>query len=245
MRVELPKYFDALPMSPLTEENIQKELPDSAQGAYLLFLDDTLVYVGKTDAQAGFRSRLGRHLNNVRHRKNLDPDRVMFKAVRIFVFSNFDLEAMLIEEYTKHRGARPTWNYSGFGSNDPGRNREGQKPANFDLDYPVDIDREVSILSPGEHELMAVALALKSALPYLFRYETGDGTWRTGHADMRGKKIILPDGPLTTRTVLHLILDQLPADDGWRVTILPNRVILYPEEEGVSYKGQQESLRKS
>ena len=108
----------------------------------------------------------------------------------------------------------------------------------------MDIDREVDILRPGEHELMTVVLALKSALPYLFRYETGDGTWRSGHADMRDKKIVLPPGPLTTRAVLELILDKLPAGQGWRATVLPNRVILYPEEDGVVYRGQQEVLQK-
>ena len=56
MRTELPKYFDALAAEPLIEANIAK-IPQNAQGAYMLFLDGALVYVGKTDAQAGFRAR--------------------------------------------------------------------------------------------------------------------------------------------------------------------------------------------
>jgi len=124
MRTELPKYFDALAAEPLIEAYISK-IPQNAQGAYMLFLNGVLVYVGKTDAQAGFRSRLSRHFHNIQHRKNLNPLDVGFKAIRIFVFSN--LETMLIEEAEKKLG-RPAWNFSGFGSNDPGRNRENRSP---------------------------------------------------------------------------------------------------------------------
>lgn len=242
MRRELPLYFDAMDASPLTEENIRSEVTDRAQGAYLLYLRDELVYVGKTDSQAGFRSRLSRHLKFVSHRRNIDPADVRFKAVRIFVFSNFDLEAMLIDEYTKRGGARPVWNYSGFGSNDPGRNREGQEPADFDLEFPVDIDREVDFLPPGEHSLLEAVLTLKANLPYIFRYGTGGAHWRRGHGVMADARVEVPEGPITTRRALTMVLDGLP--DDWRATVLPNRVILYPEKEDAEYPGQLEALRK-
>lgn len=242
MRAELPKYFDSLRETPLTEENVRGAIPDGAQGAYLLFLKGTLVYIGKTDSKAGFRNRLVRHLNFVRHRRNIDPANVTFKAVRIFVFSNFDLETMLIEEYTKQGEARPVWNYSGFGSNDPGRRREGQDPAIYDLEYPVDIDEKVPFLDPGEHKLLSAALILKNNLPYIFRYDTGGAHWSKGHELMRERTIIVPEGPMTTRKALILFLDALP--EGWRATVLPNRVILYPEKEGASYPGQVEALSK-
>jgi hypothetical protein len=243
MRGQLPNFFATLQSESLIPENISK-IPERAQGAYLLFLDETLVYVGKTDAQAGFRNRLTRHSFNIQHRKNLDPTRISFKAVRIFVFSTFDLETMLIEEYTLHHGLRPVWNVSGFGSNDPGRNREDQQPAQFDLDYPLDIDREVSLLSPGEHSLIALVLALKNHLPYIFRYETGGsgaGAWRLGHPDMVDKTISIPAGPITTRLLIQLILKALPIE--WQATVLPNRVILYRENR--TYRAQVEVLRRS
>lgn len=242
MRAELPKYFDAMPETSLTEENVRGGIPDGAQGAYLLFLKGSLVYIGKTDSKAGFRNRLLRHLNFVHHRRNIDPTDVTFKAVRIFVFSNFDLETMLIEEYTKQREARPVWNYSGFGSNDPGRRREGQDPAVYDLEYPVDIDEEVPFLDPGEHKLLEAVLTLKNSLPYIFRYDTGGAHWTKGHQLMRNPTIQVPKGSMTTRKALRLILGALP--NGWRATVLPNRVILYPEDEGASYPGQVEVLSK-
>ncbi|MEX1179751.1 MAG: GIY-YIG nuclease family protein [Cucumibacter sp.] len=242
MRTELPKYFDAMSASPLTLENLNRMIPNQAQGAYFLFLENSLVYIGKTDAEVGFRSRLLRHLNNVRHRHHLDPEQVRFKAVRIFVFSNFDLETMLIDEYAKREGGRPVWNYSGFGSNDPGHRRESQDPAKFDLQYSVDIDREVAFLPAGEHPLMSALLALKNELPYLLRYDTGEeGTWRTGHVDMIDKMIVVPQRVLTTRLVLTLILDSLP--EGWQVSALPGRVILYKED--TTYGSLLEVLRKA
>jgi Eco29kI restriction endonuclease len=238
MRQELPKYFDQLSSELLTLENIS-EIPANAQGAYMLFLRETLVYIGKTDAEAGFRNRLTRHLNNVQHRKNLDPGDVRFKAVRIFVFSNFDLETMLIKEYEKRFG-RPIWNFSGFGSNDPGRNRESQTSAKFDCDYPVDIDRRIDFIDPGEYELLRAILELKSGLPYLFRYDTQGRHYRHGHPEMESKKVTIPI-ERTTRTILEIILSSLPL--GWQATVLPNRVILYKEKQ--DYAEQVEVLRRS
>ncbi|MBM2711061.1 GIY-YIG nuclease family protein [Mesorhizobium caraganae] len=242
LRAELPKYFDDMAASALTEENVRAQIPDGAQGAYLLYLRDALVYIGKTDSKAGFRNRLIRHLNFVQHRRNLDPVDVRFKAVRIFVFSNFDLEAMLIEEYTRHRGARPVWNYSGFGSNDPGRRREGQDPAVYDLEFPVDIDQEVPFLKPGAQPLLSAMLALKDGLPYIFRYDTAGEHWSRGHHLMRDRMVTVPEGRMTTRLALKLFLGALP--DGWRATVLPNRVILYPERDDAIYPGQVEALFK-
>lgn len=243
MRDQLPAFFAALPAEPLSPDAVQR-IPEGAQGAYLLYLDETLVYVGKTDAQAGFRERLTRHARSVRHRRGLDPARITFKAARIFVFSTFDLETMLIEEFTRLEGQRPAWNFSGFGSNDPGRNREDQKPAPFDSEFPIDIDREVAILPPGTHDVLEAVMALKAGLPYLLRYEsdgTGRGAWRGGHRDMMFRTITVPEGPVSTRALFNLILAALPG--GWQVTVLPSRVILYREKR--DYRAQVEALRRT
>jgi hypothetical protein len=238
MRTELPKYFDALAAESLIEANIAK-IPQNAQGAYMLFLNDALVYVGKTDAQAGFRSRLSRHFHNIQHRKYLNPGDVGFKAIRIFVFSNFDLETMLIEEAGKKLG-RPAWNFSGFGSNDPGRNRENQEPAKFDTDYPVDIDRSIDFIEPGTHKLLDVIFRLKDGLPYLFRYDTGGRNYRSGHPEMEIGDVIIPIGNITTRSVINAIVANLSPN--WQVTVLPNRIILY--KENITYAQQIERIRR-
>ena len=73
--------LDATNLAPIPEE----------QGIYELFLDDgsgpRLVYVGKTDAEAGLLSRLTRHSKKIQHRIGLTPASVLFKAVRVFVFT--------------------------------------------------------------------------------------------------------------------------------------------------------------
>lgn len=243
MRDQLPAFFAALPAEPLSPEAVAR-VPEGAQGAYLLYLDGALVYVGKTDAQAGFRERLIRHARSVQHRRGLDPDRITFKAARIFVFSTFDLETMLIEEFTRLEGTRPAWNFSGFGSNDPGRNREDQKPAPFDGEFPIDIDREVTLLAPGTYDVLEAIMALKAGLPYLLRYEsdgTGGSAWRGGHRDMMFRTITVPEGPVSVRLLFTLILAALPP--GWQVTVLPSRVILYRETR--DYRAQIEVLRRA
>ncbi len=240
MRASLPAYFDDLTAVPLVPENIM-EIPPQAQGAYLLLLNGTIVYVGKTDAQAGFRYRLIRHFNNIQHRKKLDPKEVSFKAVRVFVFNMFDLETMLIEEYTRTANLRPIWNTSGFGSNDPGHRREGQDPAIFDVRHPIDIDREITAVEPGTHDVLFVLLQLKSALPYLLRFEY-DGPkksdWRYGHADMRDTKVTIHPGPQTARSILQRCLGAMGG--AWQATVLPGRLILYKEK--LSYPSQIEAF---
>jgi hypothetical protein len=146
---------------------------------------------------------------------------------------------MLISEYEKRSG-RPIWNFSGFGSNDPGRNRESQASAKFDLDYPVDIDRKIEFIEPGEYELLRAILQLKASLPYLFRYDTQGRHYSRGHPEMESKKIVIPEEP-TIRTILQMILSSLPPD--WQATVLPNRVILYKEKH--DYAEQVDVLRRS
>jgi hypothetical protein len=113
-------------------------VPD-AQGVYQLLLNDDIVYIGKTDGEAGLKQRLSRHCYTVLHRKNLSTLDVTFKAIRVFVFTAIDLETQLIRHYSRPKVA---WNNSGFGSNDPGRNRDDTalNSQSFDALYPIDID---------------------------------------------------------------------------------------------------------
>ena len=245
LRDELPDVIARVDVAPLTLEAIAA-VPERAKGAYVLFENGHPVYAGKTDTRHGFRSRLARHHNTIQHRIGLDPATVGFKAVRIMVFSNFDVEAILIDELRRKDATALAWNFSGFGSNDPGHNRETQEPAEFDQRRPVDIDRPLDFLTAGKLiGALELAIAVKEGLPYLFRYETdlnekGRPKRHTvGHVDFReAAPITLPDGPITTRSALELLLRVLP--DGWRATVFPDRVILYREK--VRYRFAREFL---
>ena len=168
LRIQLPRFFSAVAPAPLTSGNVAA-LPERAKGAYMLLLDGEPDYAGKTDTRHGFRDRLNRHSWTVQGRKGLDPVRMSFKAVRIMVFSAFDVEAILIAEMKKEGAGSLPWNNSGFGSNDPGKNRDGQQPADFDQWYPIDIDFPVDGLPAGEMSLSEFLRVVKGKLPYLIR----------------------------------------------------------------------------
>jgi hypothetical protein len=211
-----------------------------AQGVYQLFHDDELVYIGKTDAEAGLRTRLSRHASKIRDRPNL-TGRVSFKSVRILVFTAMDLETQLIKHY-RTVGA-VTWNGSGFGSNDPGREREttNKKPDGFDASYPISIDEPLIIdsLPPGVTVTVAAGLAaMKAALPYTLRYETlrnGNGRAMRGHphADLALTSFTVPAAPLTTRALMRAIVTSLGA--GWQATTFDSHVIVYKESRIYNY----------
>lgn len=110
------------------------EIPPDPQGAYLLFQRGKLVCVGKSDAEAGIRHRLGRHHKRVQVRENISPAEISFKARRICTFSVMDVEALL----TEYLGSNASpGNNSGFGPNDPGRKRDNQEPSKFDKLHPL------------------------------------------------------------------------------------------------------------
>lgn len=245
LRDELPGIIAVADAAPLTREAVNA-MPERAKGAYVLYEDGHPVYAGKTDTRHGFRSRLGRHFETVQSRVNLDPARLSFKAVRIMVFSNFDVEAILIKELRRQDETALAWNFSGFGSNDPGHNREGQEPADFDKERPVDIDRPLPFIATGKMPLLKFLIALKDGLTYDFRYQTDPNDkgkpshYRVGEVDQReAGDIELPDRPLTMREALGIVLAALPA--GWIATIFPNRVILY--RENVKYQYAREYIQ--
>ncbi|MDR6849444.1 hypothetical protein J2X47_003863 [Sphingomonas sp. BE270] len=241
LRTELPEVIAAIDLAPLTAAAVNS-IPEGAKGAYVLFVDGYPVYAGKTDTRHGFRDRLNRHAFTIQNRRNLDPSKIAFKAIRILVFSNFDVEAILIDAMRKADGKALAWNDSGFGSNDPGHNREGQQPADFDISYPINIDRPLHLVRPGRYLPLLLLIALKQHLPYDLRYETDlkPGTddkyisYRKGHIDQRNAEIIEVTDDDTTRTLLIKIMKALPV--GWRTTVFPGRVILYKEDRRYRYE---------
>lgn len=207
-----------------------------AQGVYQLFLDDELVYIGKTDAEAGLRKRLERHASKIQHRSVLDPIRVSFKAVRIYVFTAMDLESQLIRHYGGQ--ARVGWNGSGFGSNDPGRERDTTtyKYDHFDALYPIDIDRPIDLSPPNATSAAEALAALKNVLPYVLRFEGASPRSRRPHPDLEETTVsIAGPAPITARNLIETVVAQLPA--GWQATQLPSHVILYKEDRAYPQGG--------
>ena len=214
--------LDEMESAPLNPTSLAA-VPE-AQGVYQLFLDGQLVYIGKTDGEAGLLKRLSRHAKKILHRHNLDPARVSFKAIRIFVFTAMDLETQLIKHYTQDKGT--LWNGSGFGSNDPGRKRDTSEPGRFDQEFPIDIDRELEDDFSGTDTAANVAARVKLLLPYTFRFQT-IGKSRKPHADLAETIVVISPGNNTARKVIEEMVRQLPS--GWQATALSAVMILYKE----------------
>lgn len=233
LREQLPPFFDDVQPATLTPENIQL-LPPQAKGAYLLLHDGVEIYAGKTDARHGFRNRLERHHYSIQHRRGLDSERVSFKAIRIWVFSALDVESLLINELKNRRAGALAWNFSGFGSNDPGRKREGQQPADFDLEYPIYVERPLPFMPAGDHTIHDVLQTLKNGLPYLLRYQTRGDRARSGHDEYRDSNVRLPTPGMSALEVMKAIVEAFP-DDSWQATIFPSRIILYKKKEDFEF----------
>lgn len=232
----LVAFLGTVEKAPLTVENTKGV--EDAQGIYQLFYKDELVYIGKTDSNEGLQGRLTRHAERVLDRPKLDVREMKYKAVRIMVFTAMDLETSLIAYYkaeAKKSGTEISlWNNSGFGSNDPGRQREEtDKPIEgFDGQFPIDIDKAGPFLPAGTMLVSDAVKKLKDSLHYLFRYQTVENARSPGkagqfHSDLKAHNVTIPPGPLTARQTIQIILAALPS--GWQATLFVSHVILYKE----------------
>lgn len=224
---QLVPQLNGLIGEPLTRASTSL-LPE-AQGVYLLIHQDKVHYVGKTDAQAGLRTRLTRHVAKFEQRHNVVPGDIQFKAAQVLVLTAMDIETRLIKHY------RADWNGSGFGSNDPGREREttAKPPQGFDARFPIDIDRPVEVLTPGPTTVHRALMELKIVLPYTLRYgleagAKGSHAFRNRpHPDLPASPVVIPAGPMTIRQAVQLLVAALPS--GWQATYFVSHLILYKE----------------
>lgn len=215
--------FEAMEMGGLAPANTAS-VPD-AQGVYQLFHANRLVYVGKTDAQAGLRQRLSRHAWTIQGRHDLAVEDMTFKAVQVLVFSAMDLETALINHYRAIE-RHPAWNGSGFGSNDPGRKRDGTalREDGFDATYPINIDLPLDFaIDPSGMSAAGLLDRLSSAVPFTLRYEKTS----SGLEQLRTPMMAVSAG-MTVRQIIESLCARLAP--GWQATRLPGRVILYREQ---------------
>lgn len=236
---KLVRVFESISPAALVR-HVVRDVPDE-QGVYKLFLSgeegSRLVYIGKTDAGSGLRSRLGRHATKIQHRVGLDPANVLFKAVRVFVSTAVDLEAQLIAHYGGL--AQVSWNGSGFGSNDPGRERDTTtyKAEHFDAQFPIDTSQPISFEIPAEVSAAEVLRVLKRNLPYLLRFEASRRGARAAHPDLEATMIAIdPARPPTPESLIGQVVEQLPP--GWRATRLPSHTIIYKDDPRVFPSGR-------
>jgi len=228
--------LDTIEPGALTEDAIA-HLPEE-QGIYALYLKDPLrlVYVGKTDSEAGLRHRLLRHARKLVGRQNIAPGDVLFRAVRVFVFTAMDIESALIGH---HGGvAAVPWNGSGFGSNDPGKERDTTtyKADHWDTNYPIMLDECFVDFEPGSYPVSEVMRRLKAGLPFLLRYERPGKGRSSFHPDFESSHIIVSKKAMTTRETLEAVMLSLPK--GWHATAVPSHIIVYKNDRRAFPSGQ-------
>jgi hypothetical protein len=241
---ELLVQFGKMSWSPLTSASLADLDITDGQGVYQLGLTESLgpdvhslVYIGKTDAEAGLRTRLARHAAKIQNRIGLNPSDVSFKAIRVYVFTPMDLEQQLIAHYTVGKLA-PAWTNSGFGSNDPGRQRDTStlKETHFDYCYPIDTSIQVQLpFAVGTTvRVYEVLDFLKNYLTYTVRFETAAPRSRKPHPDLLSSAVTLTT---INDTVENILLTLKPAlvnpalGQPWQITVLPGYIIVYKESK--------------
>ncbi|MFE6932461.1 GIY-YIG nuclease family protein [Streptomyces sp. NPDC057699] len=213
---QLAAALDGLDRAPLAEPNIArlKEKP----GVYQLYLNGEFVYVGKADKS--LPTRLRNHLGKISGRRNISLDEMAFSCLYVAEdFSALAPEQLLISHH-KGMGNIP-WNNNGFGNKDPGRQRDSTvlKQNHFDVVFPIDLDRPIEGLSPGETTLHELLETIKAGLPYNFRYGTS-GEFKT-------RRVHVPAAGMTADQVFQLVSAEIPAK--WQITALMGYVIMYDD----------------
>lgn len=223
---DLLASMEAAPLVPSCIDHVADEA-----GVYALYKakDDSLLYIGKAEGSKGLKDRLLRHMRKLNGRENISPSTVRFRAVRLYVFAAMDLESALIAAYGGVK--RVPWNNSGFGSNDPGKERDTTtyKAGHFDTDYPIRLDAAFVPFTPGEYLVSEVMQSLKDGLPYLLRFERPAASSRNSfHPDFLSARVTVTQADMPTRELVRMCVSALPR--GWHATALPSHIICYKND---------------
>lgn len=230
LSTQLYESIKQLEPAPLTRENLdalvsQAEtlgLPSRA-GVYQIFRQEPgkkreLTYVGKADEPLD--ERLGKHLFKLSGRRGISIDEISFRC--LFVeedLSAVSPEKMLIKEHLKN--GKIVWNNRGFGNNDPGRNRDKTviKENHFDLEFPIDLDRKISGLTPGHQSLYDVLWAIKKNISFVFRFKQS--------ALYKKTFVTVPKGDMTIDEAFRFVIKHLSGK--WQICALLGWAIMYDD----------------
>lgn len=217
---QLKETLEDLPASPLNDlaistlQEFQTE-SRSAQGVYLLIYDGIPRYIGKAN---NVRDRLSQHLAKLRGRRNINAALLAYKVLLLDKsMSTAANESILIGLFKEQN--HDMWNGAGFGPKDPGQERDTTKPGKFDQRHPI-IDNfrvNVRIDEDGSVELGHLLTAMKSQLPYVFRYDVP--------ADRLAERIDIAVVEPAANNLLQVIVTHLGT--GWRGAIISYGMVLY------------------
>lgn len=226
---QLIESLSALSVGLLSVNNLANV--SNVQGVYQLFHEDVAVYIGKADRS--LRTRLRRHLRSLSARQNIDVTRLGFKALYIHKnWTTWTSEDVLLRRFAE----TCAWNSSGYGSNDPGRNREQTDlgSEHFHQQFPIRADWIVDEVPAGKYEANALLQQVKKSLPYLFRYETRNPKrWRQGSPKYNERELVVDRASMTAEELISSIARQLGPT--WQATRFPSHYILYEETRAYTH----------
>lgn len=226
--LEVTELLTAMKPADLTATNL-REVAEAA-GVYALYskASGDLLYIGKAEGSKGLFNRLTRHMRKINGREHITPSDIQFKAIRLFVFAAMDLETSLINFYGGTK--RVPWNHSGFGSNDPGKERDTTKykKGHFDTEYPIRLDAAFVDIAPGSYPVSEIMQKMKDELPYLLRFQRPNPNSRKSFESDFATIVTIPHRGMTTRELVELCVLGLPT--GWKATALPSHIICYKND---------------
>lgn len=194
------------------------ELEDRS-GVYQLYEHRMLVYVGKADKS--LQQRLRKHHDKIAGRLNVGA--MSFTCLYV----DEDLHAVAPERLliNRYKGeGLAAWNFNGFGSNDPGKNRDETvfEDSHFDTQHPANLNIRCPDIAAGTYTADELLKMVKSSLPYVFRYQS-----ESFHRDI---EIDVTEDAPTANSLFEAIGQGIAdADSRWQITALPGYVIMYPK----------------
>lgn len=223
------EMFDDMAPADLTADNLKGVSEEP--GVYALYSKATgdLYYIGKAESSKGLHNRLTRHMRKIDGRQHIAPSDVLFKSIRVFVFAAMDLEASLIAHYGGTK--QVPWNHSGFGSNDPGKERDTTKykADHFDTAHPIRMDVAFVTIEPGSYTVAEIMQILKDGLPFLLRFQRPNpNSKKSFDPDFLATNVTVPSTGMTTRELVELCVKALPK--GWHATAFPSHIICYKND---------------
>ena len=217
---QLKERLDELQASPLclttltVLDQYQSQI-GSFQGVYVIYYTGRPVYVGKAN---GLRDRLYDHLYKLTSRHGINAGNVGYKA--LFLDNSMSTAAnedLLIQIY---KSEYPNmWNGRGFGTKDPGKERDTTRPNAFDQEFPIIADLPIGIIldAAGYIPLGVLLAQMKQQLPYVFRYQVPP--------EELIKYICLKGVNLTACSLAHAAVRFLGL--GWKGVILSYGIVIY------------------